>query len=155
MRIGGQCCRRGDVAVITEVARSVLSADDVAVTGIGLEAGIAERRCRNRRTDFRKNRTSCTLTTFDAVSHDADLKQALKVLLEMAKEPRVLQDPAPQAVVAALGENAITLSLRAWTKTGDYGDVISHFNVEARDRLKSADIDIPTPQRMVRMLQES
>ena len=102
------------------------------------------------------NRQPTRKVVFDiAVSHDADLKQALKVLLEMAKEPRVLQDPAPQAVVAALGENAITLSLRVWTKTGDYADVISHFNVEARGRLKSADIDIPTPQRMVRMLQES
>ncbi|MGV8919622.1 MAG: mechanosensitive ion channel family protein [Pseudomonas sp.] len=102
------------------------------------------------------NRQPTRKVVFDiAVSHDADLKQALKVLLELAKEPRILQDPAPQAVVASLGENSITLSLRVWTKTGDYGDVISHFNVEARDRLKSADIAIPMPQRMVRVLQES
>ena len=88
------------------------------------------------------------------VSHDADLKQALQVLLEMAKDPRVLEDPAPQAVVAALGENAITLSLRVWTKTGDFGDVVSLFNIEARDRLKDAGIDIPAPQRMMRVVQE-
>ncbi|WP_164671513.1 mechanosensitive ion channel family protein, partial [Pseudomonas viridiflava] len=85
------------------------------------------------------------------VSHDADLKQALQVLLEMAKDPRVLEDPAPQAVVAALGENAITLSLRVWTKTGDFGDVVSLFYIEARDRLKDAGIDIPAPQRMMRV----
>ncbi|WP_397451475.1 mechanosensitive ion channel family protein [Pseudomonas sp. NA-150] len=102
------------------------------------------------------NRQPTRKVVFDTVvAHDADLKQALKVLLEMAKEPRILLDPAPQAVVAALGENSITLSLRVWTKTGDYGDVISHFNVEARDRLRSADISIPAPQRMVRVLQES
>jgi small conductance mechanosensitive channel len=67
----------------------------------------------------------------------------------------VLQDPAPQAVVATLGESAITLSLRVWTKTPDYGDVISMFNVEARDRLKAAGIDIPFPQRVIRVVQDT
>ena len=101
------------------------------------------------------NRQPTRKVVFDiGVSHDADLKQALQVLLEMAKDPRVLEDPAPQAVVAALGENAITLSLRVWTKTGDFGDVVSLFNIEARDRLKDAGIDIPAPQRMMRVVQE-
>jgi small conductance mechanosensitive channel len=102
------------------------------------------------------NRQPTRKVVFDiGVDHDADLKKALEVLLEMADEPRVLQDPAPQAVVSALGDNAITLSLRVWTNTGDYGNVLSHFNVEARDRLKAADIAIPAPQRMMRVMQES
>ncbi|GFM68750.1 mechanosensitive ion channel family protein [Pseudomonas cichorii] len=101
------------------------------------------------------NRQPTRKIVFDiGVSPDADLRKALEVLLEMAKDPRVLADPAPQAVVAALGENAITLSLRVWTKTGDMGDVSSLFNIEARDRLKAAGIDIPSPQRMVRVVQE-
>jgi small conductance mechanosensitive channel len=58
-------------------------------------------------------------------------------------------------VVATLGESAITLSLRVWTKTSDYGDVISMFNVEARDRLKAAGIDIPFPQRVIRVVQDA
>ncbi|MDY7566392.1 mechanosensitive ion channel family protein [Pseudomonas sp. RTC3] len=102
------------------------------------------------------NRQPTRKVVFDiGVEHDADLRQALQVLLEMAQDPRVLQDPAPQAVVTTLGENAITLSLRAWTKTGDYADVVAHFNIEARDRLKAANINIPAPQRMVRVVQES
>ncbi|MEB0008307.1 mechanosensitive ion channel family protein [Pseudomonas sp. MH9.2] len=102
------------------------------------------------------NRQPTRKVVFDiGVEHDADLRQALQVLLEMAQDPRVLQDPAPQAVVTTLGENAITLSLRAWTKTGDYADVVAYFNIEARDRLKAANINIPAPQRMVRVVQES
>lgn len=102
------------------------------------------------------NRQPTRKVVFDiGVDHDADLKKALEVLLEMADEPRVLQDPAPQAVVAALGDNAITLSLRVWTNTGDNGNVLSHFNVEARDRLKAAGIPVPGPQRMVRVIQET
>lgn len=102
------------------------------------------------------NRQPTRKVVFDiGVDHDANLKQALQVLLEMAQDPRVLQAPAPQAVVTALGENAITLSLRVWTNTGDYGDMVSYFNVEARDLLKAANIDIPTPSRMVRVMQEA
>lgn len=102
------------------------------------------------------NRQPTRKVVFDiGVEHDADLRQALQVLLEMAQDPRVLQDPAPQAVVATLGENAITLSLRAWAKTGDYADVVAHFNIEVRDRLKAANINIPAPQRMVRVVQQS
>ncbi|EGH41834.1 MscS mechanosensitive ion channel, partial [Pseudomonas syringae pv. pisi str. 1704B] len=52
------------------------------------------------------------------------------------------------------GENAITLSLRVWTSSGDMGDVTSMFNIEARDRLKDAGIEIPLPQRIVRVVQE-
>jgi small conductance mechanosensitive channel len=102
------------------------------------------------------NRQPTRKIMFDVgVNYEADLKKALEVLLDMAKDPRVLQDPAPQAVVATLGESAITLSLRVWTKTSDYGDVISLFNVEARDRLKAAGIDIPFPQRVVRVVQDA
>ncbi|MEA9978899.1 MULTISPECIES: mechanosensitive ion channel family protein [unclassified Pseudomonas] len=101
------------------------------------------------------NRQPTRKVVFDiGVDHDADLKQALNVLLEMAQDPRVLLDPAPEAVVSALGENAITLSLRAWTKTSDYGAVVSYFNIEVLDRLKSADISIPSPQRMLCVMQE-
>ncbi|MDB6049833.1 MAG: MscS mechanosensitive ion channel [Pseudomonas sp.] len=102
------------------------------------------------------NRQPTRKVIFDiGVDHDADLKQALQVLLDMAQDPRVLLDPAPEAVVSALGENAITLSLRVWAKTGDYGSVVSYFNIEARDRLKAANIPIPAPQRMVRVMQEA
>lgn len=102
------------------------------------------------------NRQPTRKVVFDiGVEHDADLRKALQVLLEMAQDSRVLQDPAPQAVVTTLGENAITLSLRAWAKTGDYADVVAHFNIEARDRLKAANIKIPAPQRMVRVVQET
>jgi small conductance mechanosensitive channel len=101
------------------------------------------------------NRQPTRKITFDVgVDYEADLKQAMQVLLDMADDPRVLQDPAPQAVVAALGDSSITVSLRVWTKTGDFGEVSNRFNAEARDRLRAANIDIPFPQRVIRVVQE-
>lgn len=101
------------------------------------------------------NRQQTRKVVFDvAVNYDADLQKAREVLLALAKDERVLADPAPVAVVSTLGDSSITVSLRVWVKTVDYWDVTFMFNEHARDRLKAAGIDIPYPQRMIRMVQE-
>jgi small conductance mechanosensitive channel len=89
------------------------------------------------------------------VDYEADLQKARQVLLDLAKDDRVLQDPAPQAVISTLGDSSITVSLRVWVKTADYWDVMFMFNEQSRDRLKTAGIDIPFPQRVIRVVQET
>ena len=102
------------------------------------------------------NRQPTRKVVFDVgVDYEADLQTARNVLLELAKDPRVLQDPAPQAVVSTLGDSSITVSLRIWTKTSDYWDVMFMLNEHARDRLKAEGIDIPFPQRVIRVVQET
>ncbi|NCE86491.1 mechanosensitive ion channel family protein [Pseudomonas sp. Q1] len=102
------------------------------------------------------NRQPTRKVVFDVgVDYDADLQKAREVLLELAKDPRVLADPAAVAVVSTLGDSSITVSLRCWTKTADYWDVMFMLNELARDRLKAAGIDIPFPQRVIRVMQES
>ncbi|VVQ37034.1 Small-conductance mechanosensitive channel [Pseudomonas fluorescens] len=102
------------------------------------------------------NRQPTRKVVFDVgVDYEADLQKAREVLLELAKDPRVLADPVPQAVVSTLGDNSITLSLRVWVKTADYWDVMFMFNEQSRDRLKTAGVDVPLPQRMIRVVQES
>lgn len=85
-----------------------------------------------------------------AVDRDADLQRAREVLLGLADDPRVLPQPAPEVVVAALGESAITLSLRLWTSNADYWAVIFMFNEHVRERLHRAGVELP--QRPVRVL---
>jgi len=102
------------------------------------------------------NRQPTRKVVFDVgVDYDADLQKARNVLLELAQDPRVHQDPAPQAVVSTLGDSSITVSLRLWTKTADYWDVMFMLNEQARDRLKAEGIDIPFPQRVIRVVQET
>lgn len=102
------------------------------------------------------NRQPTRKVVFDVgVDYDADLQKAREVLLELAKDKRVLADPAPVVVVSTLGDSAITLSLRVWVKTADYWDVMFQFNELSRDRLKAAGIDIPFPQRVIRVVQET
>lgn len=101
------------------------------------------------------NRQPTRKVVFDVgVDYQADLQKAREVLLELAKDERVLSDPAPEAVISTLGDSSITVSLRAWVKTADYWSVMFMFNEQARDRLKDAGIDIPFPQRVIRMVHE-
>jgi len=102
------------------------------------------------------NRQPTRKVVFDVgVDYEADLQKARQVLLELAQDPRVLPDPAPQAVVSTLGDSSITVSLRLWTKTADYWDVMFMLNEHARDRLRAEGIDIPFPQRVIRVVQEA
>lgn len=102
------------------------------------------------------NRQPTRKVVFDVgVDYEADLQKARQVLLGLAQDPRVLADPAPQAVVSTLGDSSITVSLRLWTKTSDYWDVMFMLNEHARDRLKAEGIDIPFPQRVIRVVQET
>jgi small conductance mechanosensitive channel len=89
------------------------------------------------------------------VDYDADLKKAQAILLDLASDPRVLQTPAPDCVVSALGDSSITLSLFLWVNTGDMGGVTNMLNLEVRDRLRAAGIEIPFPQRVIRVMQET
>ena len=102
------------------------------------------------------NRQPTRKVVFDVgVDYDADLQKARQVLLDLAQDPRVLQDPAPQAVISTLGDSSITVSLRCWVNTPDYWDMMFMLNEQTRDKLKAEGIDIPFPQRVVRMVQES
>jgi len=88
------------------------------------------------------------------VDYDADLQKARQVLLDLAKDPRVLPDPAPAAVISELGDSSITVSLRVWVKTPDYWSLMFMLNEQTRDRLRAEGIDIPFPQRVIRVVQE-
>lgn len=102
------------------------------------------------------NRQPTRKVVFDVgVDYEADLQKVREVLLALADDPRVLKDPAPVVVVTTLGDSAITMSLRVWVDTPNYWDVLFMFNEQSRDRLKAANIDIPFPQRVIRVVQDS
>ena len=101
------------------------------------------------------NRQPTRKVVFDVgVDYEADLQKVREVLLALADDPRVLKAPAPVVVVSTLGESAITMSLRVWVDTPNYWDVLFMFNEFARDRLKAEGVDIPFPQRVIRVVQE-
>ncbi|MDL5600941.1 mechanosensitive ion channel family protein [Bacillus subtilis] len=85
------------------------------------------------------------------VDYASDLAKAREALLALADDPRVLPDPAPVVVVAALTDTAINLSLRLWTAAGDYGAVIFMLNEQVRDRLRAAGVELAQPPKLVQV----
>ena len=89
------------------------------------------------------------------IDYSSDIKQAREVLLDIAKDPRVRQDPAPVVFVTGLGDSAINLSLRIWVATPDFWPVTFAFTEQAKERLSEAGIGIPFPQRVVHLVQQA
>jgi len=88
------------------------------------------------------------------IDYSSDIKQAREVLLDIAKDPRVRQDPASVVFVTGLGDSAINLSLRIWVATPDFWPVTFAFTEQAKERLSEAGIGIPFPQRVVHLVQQ-
>lgn len=89
------------------------------------------------------------------VSYAADLEKAMSILVEAArKQPRVMDDPGPGAFVEAFADNGINLQLGFWIRDPTEGTlgIRSAINLEIWRRFKEEGIEIPFPQREVRIL---
>jgi small-conductance mechanosensitive channel len=89
------------------------------------------------------------------VAYDTDLVQAFAVLLEVArKNARVLKEPEPTAQVLLLADSGVDLELGFWIQDPELGsqNVRSDLSVSLLAEFKSRGIEIPYPQREVRLL---
>lgn len=99
--------------------------------------------------------TRVRVGTSVAVAYSADLEKAVALLEEIARNhPRVLPDPAPLALVVMFADSGINLDLGFWINDPDQGTGIlrSEINMEIWRRFRQEGIEIPFPQREVRLL---
>lgn len=89
------------------------------------------------------------------IDYSSDIKVARDVLMEIASDPRVMQNPEPVVFVTGLGDSAVNLSLRVWVASGDYWPVTFSFTELAKVKLAEAGVGIPFPQRVVHLVQPS
>ena len=89
------------------------------------------------------------------ISYQSDLETALKIMEDAARRhPRVLKHPEPGAVLLHFGDSGIDLELGIWIEDpqeGTYGLRSDIYREIWRD-FKKHDIEIPYPQREVRIL---
>ena len=89
------------------------------------------------------------------VSYATDLEKAMGILVEAAgNQARVMTDPAPGAFVEAFADSGINLQLGFWIRDPAEGTlgIRSAINLEIWRRFKEEGIEIPFPQREVRVL---
>ena len=90
------------------------------------------------------------------VSYASDLELAMKIMLDAARhQERVLDDPEPQVFLKDFADSGIDLELAFWIadlEQGRFG-LISDINLEIWREFQKHGIEIPFPQREVRLLE--
>ena len=88
------------------------------------------------------------------VSYDADLSHVKSILGDiLAKEDRVLKDPAPTIGVLELADNSVNFAVRPWVAAADYWAVYCDLHEAIKIRFDTEGIGIPYPQRDVHLHQ--
>ena len=89
------------------------------------------------------------------VSYDSPLEKAMEIMLEEAgKHARVMQEPPPKVFLKNFGESGIDLELSAWINDPEEGqqNLRSEINLAIWRRFQQEGIEIPYPQRVVRLV---
>jgi len=84
------------------------------------------------------------------IHYDSDVKQAIELCEESAKEvERVIQDPAPVCLLAGFGDNSVDLEVRVWISDPHNGlsNIKSQLLLKVWETLHKNNIEIPYPQR--------
>ena len=83
------------------------------------------------------------------LDYDDDADQALAALKDcIAADKRVLAKPEPWAGITALGETAVTVTLRAWAPVGVYWDVRYAMLKRVKDRFQAEGFRVPYPRQI-------
>ena len=87
------------------------------------------------------------------VGYGTDLDSTQKIVREiLAANPRVLKDPAPFVGISALGDFSIQITIKPWTKVTDYNPAQVEIYEAILNQFRANKIEIPFPQREVRLL---
>jgi small-conductance mechanosensitive channel len=101
--------------------------------------------------------TRMRLTTTVGVAYDTDLELAMRLMCEAAAaQRRVLRESPPSVFLTAFAESAINLELGFWIidPEAGRGNIISDINLAIWNAFRENGIQIPFPQREVRLLNE-
>jgi small conductance mechanosensitive channel len=86
------------------------------------------------------------------ISYGDNIDKAKEVISEqLAKDARVLKDPAPTIGVVDLADSSVNIVVRPWVKTTDYWNVYFDTIEGIKKRFDSEGISIPFPQRDVHL----
>ena len=106
-------------------------------------------------TNFSRNSTR-RLDIPVGIGYGDDVDGAITLLEGMLDgDARVLKDPERLVKVIQLGDNAVIINLRGWTRTDDYWDTVWDLNKAIVTDLQAAGYSIPFPQRDVHIISGS
>ena len=70
----------------------------------------------------------------------------------LTSDERILDDPEPLAVVEELGDSAVIINLRAWTRAEDFWAAVWDLKKAIKVEFEVAGYSIPFPQRDIHIV---
>ena len=87
------------------------------------------------------------------VAYDSDIDGTLQLVCGiLAKNPRVLKEPAPIVGVTTLDDSSINIAIKPWVNVNDYGPARAELYQAVLSEFRQRNISIPFPQREIRVL---
>ncbi|HUW50999.1 MAG TPA: mechanosensitive ion channel domain-containing protein [Sulfuricella sp.] len=89
------------------------------------------------------------------ISYQSDLERAMTIMKEAAtNQPRALADPETKVFLKSFGDNGIDLEMSVWIDDPENGqlNLKSDINLEIWRKFQEAGIEIPYPQRDIRII---
>jgi small conductance mechanosensitive channel len=90
------------------------------------------------------------------VAYSTNLPRAIEVIRQvLAQNPRVLKDPTPIVAVVGFGDSSIDIAIKPWSDLKDFALVRAEITLALAEAFRVNDIQIPFPQREIRVLNGS
>ncbi|MST94626.1 MAG: mechanosensitive ion channel [Pedosphaera sp.] len=87
------------------------------------------------------------------VAYGTNVTEAIAMVNDvLASNPRVLKNMEPAVGTSALGDSGVSISIQPWVSVPDYGSAAAEINLAVLERFRAARIEIPFPQREVRLV---
>jgi small conductance mechanosensitive channel len=87
------------------------------------------------------------------VAYNTNISGALVIVRGvLTRNSRVLKEPAPVVGVTMLADSSISVAIKPWTAVADYGPAQAEIYQAIVEQFRANKIEIPFPQREVRML---
>lgn len=87
------------------------------------------------------------------IAYGSNLEEALSAIQEILKaNARVLQEPQPVIGITTLGDSSISIAVKPWTSVENFGPAGGEIYQAIVARFRERRIEIPFPQREVRLL---
>jgi len=103
-------------------------------------------------TNFSRNPTRRFDITV-GISYGDDVNGATDLLMGLLTgDERILDDPEPLAVVEELGDSAVIINLRAWTRAEDFWAAVWDLKKAIKVEFEVAGYSIPFPQRDIHIV---
>lgn len=142
------------VAGVSGVVQEVKLATTILLTGDGVIITVPNKHIVGENLFNSKNKQIVEGSV--GIGYGSNPEQAIEIMQKTLKEfPEICTEPGPQIGIQAFGDSGINVAYRYWAPTAKYYQTLLAVNLSVYKALRAAGIEIPFPQREVRIVSQT